>query len=378
MATRERFSPQSEHAQREILAKGVVTISHPTVGQPLFCFPAFSQPDPAFPNDSSKTLFGVCHRLALDACRVVTNYATKDWEDFVSLDRGGKTPIPIDDAKPLSPGVYYYSLGPLGESVISNCPIVKKFSRLKFPSQLPNNWYSARRSFKGDLGGIKKVSATEMSSYVSERDKYCILSGWTHCAFFYVALMQLMIIVRITIIVNRSAHLIPKANRVWFDANHMYYYSVENVSAGVNAHTNSTLLCDDVHRCFESGCFVFYPAGDGDKFMAYFMDLGGCPDYTEQFHRRLASIHDCVPAEFIYARFAHTIIRCLLPPWAFDEVPDNEISKLTEYSAQETSAKTSEDSQVSGRNPNEESDVRVCGYFCAILMCSPTFIPDNL
>ena len=197
MATRERFSPQSEHAQREILAKGVVTISHPTVGQPLFCFPAFSQPDPAFPNDSSKTLFGVCHRLALDACRVVTNYATKDWEDFVSLDRGGKTPIPIDDAKPLSPGVYYYSLGPLGESVISNCPIVKKFSRLKFPSQLPNNWYSARRSFKGDLRGIKKVSATEMSSYVSERDKHCILSGWTHCAFFYVALVQLMITVRI-------------------------------------------------------------------------------------------------------------------------------------------------------------------------------------
>ena len=93
----------------------------------------------------------------------------------------------------------------------------------------------------------------------------------------------------------------------------MYYYSVENVSAGANAYTNGILLRDDVHRCFESGCFVFHPAGDGDKFMAYFVDPGGYPDYAEQFHRRLASIHDCVPVEFIYARFAHAIIRCLLP-----------------------------------------------------------------
>lgn len=101
----------------------------------------------------------------------------------------------------------------------------------------------------------------------------------------------------------------PETEEAWFQANKMYLYSPDNMTAGVNSHTNGIALRDDVRRCFDSGAFVFYPAGHDNAFMAYFVGMAGYPDYTEPFHRRLATIHPSVAVEFLYARFAYTVIK---------------------------------------------------------------------
>ncbi|KAI1784566.1 hypothetical protein LXA43DRAFT_1041611 [Ganoderma leucocontextum] len=339
MAAREAlqgFRPQSQPMQREILVQGSVFLIHPGVGKSLFWFPAYSQPDPT---DPSKPLFGVCHSLALDACRVITNHAANNRGDFLAKDSGGEDRVSVDDVKLLPPGDYYYFLG-TGNAANHNYPIVNRFSAFRFPSQIPDNWYNTRSSFRAVDRGINVVSSANMSDRVSARDKYCILTGWINF--------------------NKCAHLVPEAEWAWFEANEMTVYSMENTKAAVNAHTNGVLLRDDVHRCLGSDMFVFYPAGDGDSFMAYFVNAGGYPDYTEQFHRRLVSINDSVAVEFIYARFAYAVIKLLRSISFFDYVPDNDDVKLVaerdllEKGGDTATSEASEDSRISGGD--EESD----------------------
>lgn len=62
----------------------------------------------------------MCHRLVLDACRVVTNNAVNNEEDFLAEDREGQTPVPIDDSRPLSARTYFYFLGPAKDASSRN------------------------------------------------------------------------------------------------------------------------------------------------------------------------------------------------------------------------------------------------------------------
>ncbi|KAI1784575.1 hypothetical protein LXA43DRAFT_208173 [Ganoderma leucocontextum] len=311
MVPREAFRPFSKSSKLEVMINGSVFIKHPAVDKSLFCFPAYPQPDPT---DASEPLFGVCHPLALDACRVITNHAAKNQADFLAGDRED------DPAN-------------------GNYPIVKEFSAFRFPSRMPDDWYNTRASARG-VSVATVVSSSGMSVHVASRDRYCALTGHEHF--------------------NRCAHLVPKAEAAWFTANDMQVYSIGNMKAGVDAHTNGVLLRDDVHRCLDAGAFVFYPVRDSDQFMAYFVDYGCWPDYTEQFHRRLATIHPSVAVEFLYARFAYTVINLYRPNVFFDSVPDNdqvrlvEEKMLLEKGGDTGMSQTSQDSRESGGN--EESD----------------------
>ncbi|KAM5541520.1 hypothetical protein V8D89_004710 [Ganoderma adspersum] len=305
MAPRQVFLPPPPPL--EIRIGGFVHINHPGVGHPLFSFPAYS--GEANPNDPPTTVFGVCHQLALDSCRVVTNHATDNQDDFLARDLEGLIPVPINDVQPLTPGNYYYFLGPPSNPANRNYPIVKNFSAFRFPSQLPGHWYHTRDTPLPVAAEV--VSPSDMSSHVVLRDKHCALSG--NQSF------------------NQCAHLVPETEEAWFYANKMYLYSLGNMAASINAHTNGISLRDDVRRCFDSNAFVFYPAGHGDAFMAYFIGGRGYPDYTELFHRRLATIHPSVAVEFLYARFAYTVIKLYRLNMVFDSVEDNdEVTKIVE------------------------------------------------
>ena len=319
MDAREEFVPLSEASQLEVLASGSVFIKHPGVGQSLFCFPAYSYPKPA---DASDIPFGVLHLLALDACRVITNHAARDQADFLTEDREGKTRIPLDAIKLLPPGNYYYFLGPTTDAANSSYPIVKEFSTFKFPDRIPDHWYDTRPSARLRRG-MGAASASDMSVHVVNRDQHCTMTKRAFCAFFHIVLMSSVLIRWTVMIVNRCAHLIPKAEAAWFTANEMNVYSIENQKAGVDTHTNGISLRDDVRRCLDACAFVFFPVHGSDKFMAYFVDDGYWPDYTEAFHRRLVTIHPSVAVEFIYARFAYNVIKLYRPDMFFTSVQDN-------------------------------------------------------
>ncbi|KAM5541504.1 hypothetical protein V8D89_004694 [Ganoderma adspersum] len=293
--------------QLGVAAAGSVIIRHPRLGNVLFLFPVYSdEPDPTHP---FKPLVGVCHRLVLDACRIVTNHAVNNQEDFLAEDREGQTPVHIDDSKTLSARTYFYFLGPAKDASSRNYPIVKEFSAFIFPRRLPEHWYTARTSGRLTRGHVSIVSSTNMSVHVATRDQGCAATRYQSF--------------------TRCAYLVPEAEAAWFMANEMYVYSPGNGDARVNTHTNGISLRDDVHRCLESHAFVFYPAGN-DQFMAYFVRYEGYPEYTELLHRRLVTIHPSVAVEFLYARFAYAVIHIAGPKEVFESVPDNPAVKLWE------------------------------------------------
>lgn len=142
MAPRQAFLPLNPPIS--IVRAGLVVINHPGVDEALFIFPAHS--GETDPSDPSATVSGVCRHLILDSCRVITNYAAHSQNDFLAKDREGKTPIPMDGAQPLTPGDYYYFLGPPDEPANSNYPTVKSFSAFRFPRKIPDHWYRARNT----------------------------------------------------------------------------------------------------------------------------------------------------------------------------------------------------------------------------------------
>ncbi|PIL32444.1 hypothetical protein GSI_05146 [Ganoderma sinense ZZ0214-1] len=325
MALRPRLPPLLSPV--EITKDDEVLIYHPAVGRPLFIFPAYS--DEVDLNDSLKTVSGVCCSLVLDSCRIITNYAASNQDDFLATDREGK--ISIDGVQPLTTGVYYYFLGPPNVAANCNYPVVKDFSAFRFPAQLPRHWYDARATARHT--SVQIVSASNMSNHVVWRDKYCALS--TGQSFI------------------QCAHLVPKSEEAWYDANEMFVHAFPNMQSGINALANGISLRDDLHRCFDSYAFVFYPV-DRDGFMAYFVGEAGYPDYTESFHRRLATIHPSVAVEFLYARFAYTVVNLLhYHGLLFDAVEDNE--RVKEVAAKLSSNREVRRTKPSGGN-EEESD----------------------
>ena len=87
----------------------------------------------------------------------------------------------------------------------------------------------------------------------------------------------------------------------------------------INEPENGITLRPDVQQCFDDCGFVFYPDSasipgpgcadndDAGPFVAYFINNGFLylPDL---FHRRRAAIYPSIPVEFLYARFAYSII----------------------------------------------------------------------
>ena len=134
----------------------------------------------------------------------------------------------------------------------------------------------------------------------------------------------------------------------------MNLYSIENQKAGVDTHTNGISLRDDVRRCLDACAFVFFPVHGSDKFMAYFVDDGYWPDYTEAFHRRLVTIHPSVAVEFLYARFAYNVINLYRPNMFFTSVQDNPAFKAA--AAQLESPASKKAGQTLAASATEEPD----------------------
>ena len=63
----------------------------------------------------------------------------------------------------------------------------------------------------------------------------------------------------------------------------------------------------DLHHGLDNHVFVPYPSGD--RFVAVF--LKNSTGYAESYHRRFVGIDSEVSAEFLYARFAYSIIHIL-------------------------------------------------------------------
>ena len=86
----------------------------------------------------------------------------------------------------------------------------------------------------------------------------------------------------------------------------MEQYSWADMNTNVDDPANGITLRADLGECFDSHGWVFYPDGQG-RLMTYVC----LPyvDFAELLHRRLVTISRRVSDEFLYARFAHTMVK---------------------------------------------------------------------
>ena len=138
----------------------------------------------------------------------------------------------------------------------------------------------------------------------------------------------------------------------------MIRYCLRDFGNGVNDVGNLITLRGDIQHCLDSHDFVFYPVDD-NKLMTYVV-RPGVDDYAELLHRRLVTLPRRVSAEFVYARFAYTVIN-LLQSSHFDEYPIPDNVKLAENAR--SSAKKG---RTSGHKAKEPKHSTVYATMCSV------------
>lgn len=113
-------------------------------------------------------LWGCSHRIALDACRIITN----NRDGFLSTTQRRQDKIPDNDLT-LTADVYYYFIAAPDEA---DYPVVADFTAWRFPELLPDHWRSAIPS--PTLNRWYGAGESAMSSTVKALDGACILSGF--------------------------------------------------------------------------------------------------------------------------------------------------------------------------------------------------------
>ena len=108
-----------------------------------------------------------------------------------------------------------------------------------------------------------------------------------------------------------NAHLVPCERNDWFKGNGMDQFCL-TYDATINDVANGVALRADVRACLDRHSFVFFPRGDG-TFVSYV--IKNEKDYAQLLHRRSINIHERVAEEFLYARFAYTVIHLVSPSW---------------------------------------------------------------
>ncbi|RDX49291.1 hypothetical protein OH76DRAFT_1483241 [Lentinus brumalis] len=253
-----------KHEPETIAFYGEVRIYHPGYDRVLFIFPAYDAaptvpPEPAVPPaPESAAKGGINHGLVLDACCVITNNQPGHLTT-------GTCRVPTATTILLT-GDYYLHLtaGP------TEYEIVTEFAAWNFPSSaFPTHWARPRTAQQQRFltSRYGNVPPSAMSSRVEADDYMCIVS----------AFMQSL----------DNAYVLPKEESPWFNMQEMNLYS-HNRYAHINDTANGMTLRSDIHRCFDSHGFVFYPCGPTD--------------------RRLADMPNRVSDKFLYARSTYTLI----------------------------------------------------------------------
>ncbi len=102
-------------------------------------------------------------------------------------------------------------------------------------------------------------------------------------------------------------HLVPRDREGWFQRNRMDRFTLAGDRTGIHDTANGLTLRLDLGDCLERHALVFYPATEEGKFLTHLCRWK--LDYVEAFHRRLVTISPRVSDEFLYARFAHDMIK---------------------------------------------------------------------
>lgn len=254
--------------------------------------PATDEPATDEPPDGTNRL-GIHHETARIACAILAN---NTWDGYLTANTPDGPAVPLDDPDRVLTADHYYFHHPSDLKY----PVVADFESWKFPTSTPGQLPSYWRSLAIPPPQIPQTKPT----------RCCAVTG-RHIPLEY-------------------AHLIPVSQTAWFERNHMKVFQKrmgqDNIN-WINQTCNKLSLARDIHYLADQEHLVFVPRvhqGRGDGIATYSNGRREAeavalvcytlkPDaYYELIHlyhlHSLEPLED-IPAEYIFANFAHAIFR---------------------------------------------------------------------
>ncbi|KAI4121473.1 MAG: hypothetical protein LQ341_007403, partial [Variospora aurantia] len=225
--------------------------------------------------DRSEEREGLHHGTVLTACHIVSGRN----DGFLAKEKGGTSiELAFDDV--LLGGKYYYTVPNDDCYAIFPC-----FEHWPFPhDRVPPTWTKLRKPRETRLTPMPAQSFTAQA--IIDRDLTCLLSGLGD--------------------IRERAHICPKEESPWFQANAMGRYNLNRlltVDARIDDMSNATAMRSDIHKAYEKRLFVMVPKDD--CWTVHFME----PTYHlgSLYHNMPVHLHSDVGLEYMFSRFAWTI-----------------------------------------------------------------------
>ncbi|KAI9651716.1 MAG: hypothetical protein M1829_002464 [Trizodia sp. TS-e1964] len=227
---------------------------------------------------------GLHYGTALSACRIIAGNTTTGF--FKEHRNSSKIDLRFDEL--LLAKKYYFYVS--GSDIDGVYPIVPSFQHWLFPhNQFPAEWSAMEP--EDNEPRAPPPAPSGLTAYVSARDKRCRVSEADGADYF------------------TRAHLVPAAEKDWFEANRMDFYNFNKRLVGkykTNDVCNAIALRADIHLAFDDQKFCIVPKES--KWVVQF--LGQTARLGNKFHNTSVNLLD-VSARFLYARFAWTILPLL-------------------------------------------------------------------
>ncbi|KAI5921042.1 hypothetical protein F4810DRAFT_679862 [Camillea tinctor] len=264
-----------------------ITLRHP--GYPdqsniMLVFPALD-PLPilaASSVDATTVHFGFHHETARIACAIVANCR---WDGFLSEEKQGQAkPVSLGPDDILPARNYYFHVPP-DTDILNKYPTVPSFGHFQFPhNNLPSFWTSLRFPRPQNLPRLSSFDQAVLA-----RDVSCRISRNT--------------------LGTETAHLVPRAEEVWFSMNQMSQYSSQPEALGANATDdvrNAILLRSDLHGVFDQRRFALVPKAG----VWVIHTLSGLPsdELASLYHNVTLQPLCGLAVEYVFARFAWTVL----------------------------------------------------------------------
>ncbi|KAI3396853.1 hypothetical protein diail_11625 [Diaporthe ilicicola] len=269
-----------------------------------FCHPGYSYPhnilfrlcaiEPANEPSNEPERLGVHHETARIACAILTN---NTWDGFLTADTPDGPAVPLDDPDCILTADRYYFHHPSDPKY----PVVADFESWKFPTSTPGQLPSYWRSLAIPPPQIPQSTPA----------RCCAVTG-RH-------------------IPVESAHLIPVSQTEWFNRNGMDIFQEQMGQDNINwikQTCNKLSLARDIHYLADQEHLVFVPRayrGRGTNgittysngrleaeavaLVCYTLNPDPFYELTHLYHLHSLEPLEDIPAEYIFANFAHAIFR---------------------------------------------------------------------
>ncbi|KIW14258.1 hypothetical protein PV08_07040 [Exophiala spinifera] len=231
---------------------------------------------PCYPDETCDTLLNFWspahHETVRIACAIVASNA---WEEgYLSTDRDGNDPLDRNPEIALRSASYYFHAAQPINGTAVDYPVVPNFEHWPYPSTLPSYW--------------TEISLFPQTAQPPIESHYCRL---TQCDYSV-----------------ENAHLVPAAEREWFDKNSMCDYT-DSTAIDEMKHPNNTVrFRSDIHTVFDAKRFAIVPVGR--RLVAYcFHAQPG--SHIERLHHRVELHRLQNPPQLLLARFAYTVFEGL-------------------------------------------------------------------